>query len=60
MTKNMTNCKRKLISADSMVDTGIASRGKYTLLKMAEFAVNVAEILLMQAAKYPHTAVPAR
>ena len=56
----MTNCKRKLISADSMVDTGMASRGKYTLLKMAELAVKVAEILLMQAAKYPHIAVPAR
>ena len=42
------------------MESGIASRGKYTLLKMLEFVVKVPDTLLMQAAKKPHSAVPAR
>ena len=42
------------------MEMGIASRGKYTLLKIAELVVNVPDTLLMQAEKNPHSAVPAR
>ena len=42
------------------VEIGMASRGKYTLLKMLEFVVNVPDTLLMQDEKKPHSAVPAR
>ena len=34
----------------------MASRGKYTLLKMLEFVVNVPDTLLMQDEKKPHSA----
>ena len=42
------------------VEIGMANRGKYTLLKMLEFVVNVPDTLLMQDEKKPHSAVPAR
>ena len=58
--KNSANCTRKLIRPEIIVEIGIASRGKYTLLKMLEFVVNVPDTLLMQDEKKPHSAVPAR
>ena len=48
------------MNADSMVEMGMVSRGKYTLLKIAELEVKVADTRLIQAAKNPHKAVPAR
>ena len=48
------------MNPDSIVEMGMASRGKYTLLKMLEFVVNVPETLLMHEEKNVHTAVPAR
>ena len=56
----MTNCTTKLISPESIVEMGMASRGKYTLLKMLELVVNVPDTLLMHEEKNVHTAVPAR
>lgn len=58
--ENSANCTRKLIRPEITVEIGMASRGKYTLLKMLEFVVNVPDTLLMQDEKKPHSAVPAR
>ena len=55
-------CKlhKKVDKPEITVEIGMASRGKYTLLKMLEFVVNVPDTLLMQDEKKPHSAVPAR
>ncbi len=44
------------MNPESIVEMGMASRGKYTLLKMLELVVNVPETLLMEEKKV-HTAV---
>ena len=48
------------MNPDSIVEMGMASRGKYTLLKMLELVVNVPDTLSMQDEKKVQTAVPAR
>lgn len=58
--KKQCKLHKKVDKPEITVEIGIASRGKYTLLKMLEFVVNVPDTLLMQDEKKPHSAVPAR
>ena len=48
------------IAAQSMLEIGTTRRGKYTFSKSGALAVKVAALLLTQAEKKLHSAVPAR